>query len=107
MGMNSAEKTRVENLEKLVKKLEKSNEGFKTQVTNLQTALKSAVQEMNILAKQNNDLRKEANLQNYRRDELEQYGRRESLRLHSVEEEKDEDTAEKNHRECKLCSYSN
>ena len=53
---------------------------------NLESALKSAVGEIETLHKANNDLRTQVNLSHFHRDNLEQYGRKEAFRAQKVPE---------------------
>ena len=70
-------------------KLERNNTKLQEQVKSLTSSLKLVVGELKTAHKTNNDLRTQVNLSNYTKDDLGQYGRKESYRNLDVDESVD------------------
>ena len=84
MGWNREERENFERLEKKFRSLQNHTK-------NLEGALKEIVTATKKVQEDNNFLRSQINVIHYKRDSLEQYGRRKSLRIHQVVEKEDED----------------
>ena len=82
MGMTREERERLG-------KLERNNKKLQEHVQSLTSTLKLVVGELKSSIKTNNDMRTQINLSNYTKDDLGQYGRKESYRNLDVDESVD------------------